>query len=538
MAESPPAVHRFAADVRGGLPRLDPETAARGYLDHALESDQLRAFTRPKVESAESEFKSLGAEAMPLTDTTVVKFRQTFHKVPVYGSLVTVELDANNDCVGINSSLGAPKGVDHVARVAPAAALAVAAKTSGQAPRTLTNTPRLHYYYDKAAGTWRLVYIIEDVPQRTRPARKNGRRDATLKDIVVDAHSGKLVAALPRTPTVAAQDTATDGLGASRSITIEILADGGKSLHDTALNLVTYDFAFKDPSRQSRRLPGRLYHNPPTPWPAEAVSAHANGAEVARFLRDVVKRNNIDDKGGRMRASVNCWDRDDGKRPKRQWVNAFWNGSQMVYGQTKYPDGSFFSIANMLDIVGHEMFHGVTDHSARLEYEVQSGALNESYSDIFGTIIANRGRPLDRWSWKLGVGFEEPGRPLRDMADPTRHGQPKRMRHFKPSTPPYTYERNDYGEVHDNSGIHNYAAYRVMTAKAGAQYVFTEHEIAAMFYVALTAHLSRTSQFRDSRRAVLQAARSLFRNDPAAERDAKLRAIEKGFSAAEIEESA
>ena len=57
----------------------------------------------------------------------------------------------------------------------------------------------------------------------------------------------------------------------------------------------------------------------------------------------------------------------------------------MVYGQVKFPDGSFYSIANMLDIVGHEMFHGVTDHTARLEYVTQPGALNESYSDIFGT---------------------------------------------------------------------------------------------------------------------------------------------------------
>ena len=81
----------------------------------------------------------------------------------------------------------------------------------------------------------------------------------------------------------------------------------------------------------------------------------------------------------------------------------------MVYGQVKFPDGSFYSIANMLDIVGHEMFHGVTDHTARLEYVTQSGALNESYSDIFGTIIANYRKPIGRWQWNIGDRLRREG---------------------------------------------------------------------------------------------------------------------------------
>ncbi len=188
----------------------------------------------------------------------------------------------------------------------------------------------------------------------------------------------------------------------------------------------------------------------------------------------------------------------------------------------------------MLDVVGHEMFHGVTDHSSRLEYRTQPGALNESYSDIFGTIIANYRKPLGRWQWNIGTDFEGPGTVLRSMKDPTRHDQPKLMKDFKRAIPPYTYERNDYGHVHDNSGIHNYAAYRVMTAKSRGNYVFSGVEIAAMFYIALTQHLSRTSLFTDSRRAVVQAAQSLFRNNPLAVRDRKIRAVTNGFAAAGI----
>jgi Zn-dependent metalloprotease len=206
----------------------------------------------------------------------------------------------------------------------------------------------------------------------------------------------------------------------------------------------------------------------------------------------------------------------------------------MVYGQILFPDNSFYSVASMLDVVGHEMFHGVTDNTSRLEYRTQAGALNESYSDIFGTIIANSKRSLGKWVWEIGAGFDGPGTILRDMANPPRCGQPKHMNDFRTATPPYTYNRNDYGWVHDNSGIHNYAAYRIITAKNGGQFVFKGKEVAALFYIALTVHLSRTSQFADSRRAVLQAARSLFRNDSAAVLARKIKAIEDGFAAAGI----
>jgi Zn-dependent metalloprotease len=526
--------------------KLDPEATARQCLERALERRDTSSSSRVRPAAAarqpaagdpgKAEYKSLGAEAVPLTGTTMVKFRQTFNKIPVYGSLVSVEIDKKNRCLGINSSLGTPRGVRHIAKVSPDKALAVAAKASGQPKSQLGNTPQLHYYFHTDAA-WHLAYIVENVKQRKRAALGGGHSDALLKDYVVDAHSGRLLAALPRTSTMASvTEQARDGLRANRRIVVETKSGGKRELHDAVLNLTTYDFGFKDPSRQSRLLPGVIESAPPTPWPVEAVAAHANGAEVARFLRGVLKRNNIDNRGGEMISSVNCWDRadSDSDSPAREWRNAFWNDTQMVYGQVLFPDGSFYSIANMLDIVGHEMFHGVTDRTSRLEYQVQPGALNESYSDIFGTIIANYRKPIARWQWNLGTDFDGKGTVLRSMKDPTLHEQPKLMKHFKRSTPPYTYDRNDYGHVHDNSGIHNFAAYRVMTAKNVGKYVFTPRELAALFYIALTQHLSRTSLFTDSRRAVVQAATSLFRNNSKAARDRKVKAVEAGFDAAGI----
>jgi len=516
--------------------RTDPEATARQCLEQALASTKPSASKAAATDLGTPEFRSLGAEAVPLTGTTMVKFRQTFNKIPVYGSLVTVELDRKNRCLGINSSLGEPKGVRHIAKISPEQVLAVAAKASGQPRSQLKNTPQLYYYFHPNDSTWRLAYIVENVRQRTRKTLAGGRSDALLKDYVVDAHSGRLLAALPRTSTMAsATEKALDGRHTQRLIVVEKKNGGRRELRDAVLNVTTYDFGFKDPSRQESLLPGVIASNPPTPWPVEAVAAHANGAEVARFLRSVLKRNNIDNRGGEMISSVNCWDHTDGVRPAREWKNAFWNDTQMVYGQVKFPDGSFYSIANMLDVVGHEMFHGVTDYTARLEYRTQSGALNESYSDIFGTIIANYRKPIARWQWNIGAGFDGQGTVLRSMRDPTKHDQPKLMKDFIPASPPYTYERNDYGYVHDNSGIHNYAAYRVMTAKSAGKYVFKARDIAGIFYIAMTQHLSRTSLFSDSRRAAVQAAKSLFRNDSKGVRDRKVKAVEAGFAAAGID---
>ena len=526
---------RTAAASPVPLTRRDPEATARQCLERAVLDTGTTSRGVAASAPGKAEFKSLGAEAVPLTGTTMVKFRQTFNKIPVYGSLVTVEIDRKNQCLGINSSLGTPTGVRHIAKVSPEKALAVAARAAGQPMTQLDSTPQLHYYFHPDDATWRLAYIVENVRQRKRKILRRGLGDAVLKDYVVDARSGRLLAALPRISTMASvRERARDGRRVSRLIVVDKNRDGRRELRDAVLNLTTYDFGFKDPSRQSRLLPGAIGSNPPTPWAVEAVAAHANGAEVARFLRKVLKRNNIDNRGGEIVSSVNCWDHDDGERPAREWRNAFWDETQMVYGQVRFPDGSFYSIANMLDIVGHELFHGVTDHTARLEYRTEPGALNESYSDIFGVIIANYRKPIARWQWNIGTGFEGKGTVLRSLKDPTRHEQPKLMRDFIPSSPPYTFDRNDYGFVHDNSGIHNFAAYRVMTAKHAGAYVFTPREIAAIFYIALTQHLSRTSLFSDSRRAAVQAAKSLFRNNSKAVRDRKIKAVEAGFAAAGI----
>lgn len=200
----------------------------------------------------------------------------------------------------------------------------------------------------------------------------------------------------------------------------------------------------------------------------------------------------------------------------------------MVYGQSVQGQ-RLRSLSVSIDIVAHELFHGVTDSTSRLEYAFQPGALNESYSDIFGIVISNFDEPdIADWNFQLGEGLGNGGRPFRDLSRPSRHDQPEHISQFRvlPNT-----QNGDWGGVHINSGIHNFAAFKIMTARdAQGRFLFTPQQLAAIFYLALTQHLTRQSDFSASRRGVVLAARTLFRNDSAAARDAKIAAIEEGFN--------
>lgn len=537
LAPKPTVATRGAAAARAvaAASAQDPETAAYAYLQRALKSDDMPEFSDPQGTGAASEFQRLGTETVALTNTRTVKYRQTVNKVPIYGSLVTVELDENNRCLAINSSLGAPKNLSAVAKIAPQQALDVAAKAAGQKAADLKSTPRLNYYFDNGKQSWALAYIVENVPKRSRSEKAMGHAQAAVFDYVVNANTGKLIAELPRTASAAVVEKGVDGLGVERSFTVE-RNSATRTLRNAELNIWTYAFRFKDPSVDADLLPGSaVKRKPPKAWPPAAVSAHANAEIVGRFLRDVVLRNGIDNAGGPMVSTVDCVVADESDTP-REWLNAYWDPGlkQMVYGQRVRPGGKPpLTIAAMLDIVGHEMFHGVTDGTARLEYAAQSGAMNESYSDIFGVLIQNATEPdRSKWQWQVGIGFSADDEPLRDMKSPEKCDQPSHMDDYLVTGKPA--EGNDWGGVHTNSGIHNHAAYRVMIAKSGGQPLFSHRDLSALFYLALTQHLTRTSEFADSRRALLLVARTLFRNDAPVVLRRKTRAIETAFNAVGI----
>jgi bacillolysin/neutral peptidase B len=255
-----------------------------------------------------------------------------------------------------------------------------------------------------------------------------------------------------------------------------------------------------------------------------AVSAHVNATRVYNFYKGVLIRDGIDDKGMDLVSVVNCTY--SLHEPPPQWHNAVWYDNRMWYGQFEDDNGNLHSYSRYLDIIAHELTHGVTEFTADLVYRNQSGALNESFSDIFGIIINNWYRigpdsEVDQWNWEIGPDLGSEGLPLRDMSDPTRTGDPDHMDN-------YLNTFSDNGGVHTNSNIHNKAAHNVLMARdQNGERVFTTREVAVLYYLALC-RLNSLAAFSDALEALVDVAKVYFAGDEE-ERDAKITAIKDAY---------
>lgn len=228
---------------------------------------------------------------------------------------------------------------------------------------------------------------------------------------------------------------------------------------------------------------------------AGAISAHYNAGLAFEYFKNTHQRESINGKGGTIIGLVNVAEKNGGSME-----NAFWNGEAMFYGNG---GSALFPLARGLDVAGHEMSHGVIQNTANLEYENESGALNESFADIFGAMI-------DRDDWKMGEDVVKvaafPTGALRDLSNPNNGGknlndngwQPKHMNEKYTGT-------DDNGGVHINSGIPNFAFYKYATAPN-----MDKSKAEKVFYRALSKYLVKSSQFVDLRAAVQQSANDLY----------------------------
>jgi len=232
-----------------------------------------------------------------------------------------------------------------------------------------------------------------------------------------------------------------------------------------------------------------------------AVSAHSYAEVVYDFYKNLFNRNSLDNRGMSINSVVHYGNR---------YNNAFWNGYKMVYGDG---DGSYFApLSGDIDVVAHEMTHGITSNSADLAYENQSGALNESMSDVLGILVqtydkydvANGGQwTFNASDWVVGDEIYTPnisGDALRSLENPTLYDQPAHMNNYRnlPNT-----ENGDWGGVHINSGIPNKAAYLV------SQNIGCE-KTARIYYRALTVYFNSSTNFSQARLGLIQAANDLY----------------------------
>ena len=221
------------------------------------------------------------------------------------------------------------------------------------------------------------------------------------------------------------------------------------------------------------------------------------------FFADVYDRNSIDDEGLHLDASVHYGEHYD---------NAFWNGRQMVFGDG---DGDLFNRFTIsLDVIAHELTHGVTGDEARLVYLGQAGALNESISDVFGSLVKQyaRGETAAEADWLIGEGLftsNVAGIALRSMKAPgTAFDDPLLGRDPQPSTMAgYVRTSTDNGGVHINSGIPNHAFYLAAIALGGHAW----EKAGRIWYETLRGRrLKPTATFRQFARETVQNAAHMF----------------------------
>jgi len=265
-------------------------------------------------------------------------------------------------------------------------------------------------------------------------------------------------------------------------------------------------------AKNGTSLPGMVVRNEGDPASADvAVNEAYDGSGITYDLySDIYQRNSIDGKGLKLDSTVHY---------QKSYDNAFWDGRQMVYGDgdEDMPAAqrlfNRFTIA--IDVIGHELTHGVTQNEANLVYWDQSGALNESFADVFGSLVKQyqlkqNAKDAD---WLIGQGLLSPnvrGVALRSMKSPgTAYDDPVLGKDPQPAhMKDYVNTTQDNGGVHLNSGIPNKAFYVVAFDLGG----FAWEKAGAIWYKTLTDFLTERATFQNAADLTYEAAGQLFGN--------------------------
>ncbi len=322
------------------------------------------------------------------------------------------------------------------------------------------------------------------------------------KFVYVDAHSGDILKTIDRIHNDFQPGTAVTKYEGTREIITESTDENYRLIDNVqGTAIVTYNM-----QHLTNYTMAVHYTDPDNYWDETsdqedaATNAHFAAEKTFDYFYYTYGRNSFDDEGGALISYVNFG---------TNYMNAFWNGNVFTFGSG---DNYNYSAFTSVEVVAHEITHAVTQHSAGLEYAYESGALNESFSDIFGVSVDYYVDPVS-FNYILGEEFALLGNPFRNMADPKEYGDPD------------TYEgeywvsgSNDNGGVHTNNGVQNYWFYLLAEGGEGINDLGNNYHIesigiekaAAIAYRNLTVYLTPYSQFEDARFFSIQSAIDLF----------------------------
>jgi bacillolysin len=398
---------------------------------------------------------------------TSVRVGQSFRGVPVLGAGFVVNLDAAHDVLSV---LGEASPIVDAATkptvgagVAAASAVARVAKDVKAAESSLeASTPQLMFYDPRllsAPGPFQSARLAWVTEVRGKTASDIGQQ------VVVDAATGTV------------------------ALAFETIAH--------AKNRIVCD-ANNTSAQYPCTAPVWTEGNTPAGQDADVATAYNFAGDTYDFYFSRFGRDSLDGAGLQLKSTIDYCD----PTQPCPFQNAFWDGAQMVYG-----DG--FAAAD--DVVGHELTHGFTEFTSHLFYYMQSGAINESMSDVFGEYIDltnTSGTDTPAVRWQLGEDIPVFGA-IRNMQDPTLFNDPDRM-----LSPNYTADpgETDGGGVHSNSGVNNKAAYLMADGGLFNGQTITGLGItkaARIYYTVETGFLGSASDYADLANALRQACTNL-----------------------------
>jgi Zn-dependent metalloprotease len=460
------------------------ENAAIQFLE---ENKQLFGIENTKSELKPTEIKkdNLGG--------TFVRLAQIINGVKLEGNLVNVYFNKSGIITSVSGKLEKNKSITKLGSKSVSAEQAVETAKKQYTYKSLINTPKAEklvltknnknyevykvniFYSDPSIGNW---------------------------DVYVETSSGKVI----NTETNIRYDGPATGSG----------IDVQNNLRSLNLYLSGASFQMRDMSKtatgridtfdmRNGTSTGYLVNSTSNHFSSEhdkaSVSAHYNAGRVIDFYKNVFNRNSLDNNNMIINSFTHYG---------TSYNNAFWDGREMVYGDG---DGNKFTyLSGDLDVVGHEMTHGVVSYTANLTYHNQSGALNESFADVFGVLISTYDKynvagggswRFNEADWVIGDDIYTPntlGDALRSLSNPNLYGQPDRMSDYVnyPDT-----EAGDWGGVHTNSGIPNKAAFLV------AKNIGLE-KTAKIYYRALSYYMTSNTNFVQAKNALEQSAADLY----------------------------
>jgi Zn-dependent metalloprotease len=487
---------RDASAQRSNSPSADKLARAR---DKALRVIEAHANKKGLAGNSDLKTTRVFADDQEKSHT---RFQQTHKGVPVFGGEAIVHLNPDESVFAVTDDLIASVAVDTNPYRSADEAVRTAISDLG-CENCLTAPPAADLQILRHGGNDYLTY-------RVQLWREDGSHETSMPVYFVDAKTGNVVWEYNNL------QTASGSSLYSGTVTINTyFKSPSYYMEDISRKIGTFDFRNGTSSVYRFTDADDVWN---TSSQRAGVDAHYGAAKTYDYFLNAHGRRGIDGSGGPGGyTSADGVTRLISSRVHYSsgYNNAFWNGTYMTYGDG---NGSTFGPLVTLDICGHEMTHGVTERTAGLTYANESGALNESMSDVFGAMVERSAQGQTSNTWKIGEQCYTPsvgGDALRYMDNPHAASN---SGYTADDDPDHYAERytgtGDSGGVHINSGIGNKAFYLVAVGgthhRGGSVTGIGADAAAKIWYRALTSYMTSSTNFKGARTATLNAAAALY----------------------------